>query len=73
MNAYTTDEIVANVTGDVVKYKTAVVLFHDGKESAVPSKALEAVIDALLAMDAEILPITEDTSVIQSVKADTIE
>lgn len=73
VNAYTTDEIVANVTGDVVKYKTAVVLFHDGKESAVSPKALEAVIDALLAMDAEILPITEDTSVIQSVKADMVE
>lgn len=71
-NAYTTDEIVAHVTDDVVKYKTSVVLFHDGKDAAVSPETLEAVIDALLAIDAEILPITEDTSVIQSVKADTV-
>jgi len=73
MNAYTTDEIVANVIDDVVKYKTSVVLFHDAEDAAVTAEALEAVINALLNMDAEILPITEDTSVIQSVKADTVE
>lgn len=73
MNAYTTDEIVANVTEDVVKYKTSVVLFHDGKDAAITAGALESVIDALSAMNAEILPITEDTSVIQAVKADTVE
>lgn len=72
-SAYTVDDIVANITGDVVKYKTSVVLFHDGKDSAVSAEALEAVIDALLAMNAEILPISEETSVIQSVKADTVE
>ena len=73
VNAYSADEIVANVTNDVVKYKTSVVLFHDAQDAAVSPEALEAVIDALLAMDAEILPITEETSVIQSVKADTVE
>lgn len=72
-NAYTTDEIVANVINDVVKYKTSVVLLHDGKDSTLRTESLEAVIDALLAMNAEILPIGEETSVIQSVKADTIE
>ena len=73
MNAYTADEIVANVTEDVVKYKTSIVLLHDGKDAAITVEALEAVIDALRAMNAEILPITEDTSVIQAVKADTVE
>lgn len=72
-SAYTVNDIVANITSDVVKYKTSVVLFHDGKDSAVSAEALEAVIDALLAMDAEILPISEETSVIQSVKADAVE
>lgn len=72
-NAYTTDEIVANVINDVVKYKTSVVLLHDGKDSTLRTESLEAVIDALLAMNAEILPIGEETSVIQSVKAATIE
>lgn len=72
-SAYTVNDIVANITSDVVKYKTSVVLFHDGKDSAVSAEALEAVIEALLAMDAEILPISEETSVIQSVKADAVE
>jgi len=72
-NAYTTDEIVANVVNDVVKYKTSVVLMHDAEDAAISSEALSRVIDALLDMNAQILPIDEDTSVIQSVKADTVE
>lgn len=71
-NAYTTDEIVANVTNDVVKYKTSVVLIHDAADTAITAEALSELIDVLLAMNAEILPINEDTSVIQSVKADDV-
>lgn len=73
VNAYTADEIVANVINDVVKYKTSVVLLHDAEDIAISAEALAQLIDALIAMDAEILPISEDTSVIQSVKADTVE
>lgn len=73
VNAYTTDEIVANVTNDVVKYKTSVVLMHDAEDVAISPEALSSLIDALVAMDAKILPIDKDTSVIQSVKADTVE
>jgi len=72
-SAYTKDEIVANVTGDVVKYKTAVVLLHDAEGLGITAEGLEALIDALLEMDAEILPIDEDTSVIQYVKADDVQ
>ena len=72
-SAYTTDEIVANVLTDVVKYKTSVVLLHDADDTAITPEALEALIDALVEMEAKILPIDEDTSVIQSVKADTVE
>lgn len=72
-NAYTTDEIVANVTTDVVKYKTSVVLMHDSSDTAISPEALEAVIDALIDMNAEILPIDEETSVIQAVKAAEVE
>lgn len=71
-NAYTTDEIVANVTNDVVKYKTSVVLIHDAEDTAITAEALSELIDVLLAMNTEILPINEDTSVIQSVKADDV-
>ncbi len=72
-NAYTVDEITANVIEDVVKYKTSVVLLHDGEDAGRTAEALSKLIDELQEIGAEVLPINEDTSVIQSVKADTIE
>lgn len=72
-NAYTVDEIVANITGDVVKYKTSVVQLHDGADATITAEVVEKLIDALLEMNVEILPIDKDTSVIQSVKANAIE
>ena len=72
-SAYSSDEIVANVTNDVVKYKTSVVLLHDADEVGITAETLDALIDALVEMNAEILPIDNNTSVIQSVKAETIE
>ncbi len=70
--AYTSDEIVANVTGDVVKYKTSVVLLQDAVDKSATVEALGSLIEALRGMDAEILPIDEDTQAIQYVKADGI-
>lgn len=72
-NAYSSDEIVANVTADVVKYKTSVVLLHDTAEKGATVEALGTLIEKLNEMGAQILPIDEDTSVIQYVKADSIE
>lgn len=72
-SAYTAQEIVENVTGDVVKYKTSVVLLHDGADKGTTVEAIGPLIEALQAMGAEILPIDEDTQVIQSVKAATVE
>ena len=72
-NAYTVYEIVANITGDVVKYKTSVVQLHDGADATITAEVVEKLIDALLEMNVEILPIDKDTSVIQSVKANAIE
>lgn len=69
--AYTADEIVENVTEDVVKYKTSVVLLHDSADKDVTVEALGPLIEALQEMNAEILPIDEDTQVIQYVKADS--
>lgn len=71
--AYTPEEIVENVTEDVVKYKTSVVLLHDSAGKSATVEALGPLIEALLEMDAEILPIDEDTQVIQNVKADSVE
>lgn len=72
-NAYSSDEIVANVTADVVKYKTSVVLLHDTEEKGAMVEALGTLIEKLDEMGAQILPIDGDTSVIQYVKADSIE
>ena len=72
-NAYSSEEIVANVMDDVVKYKTSVVLLHDASDKSATVEALAPLIKALNEMDAEILPIDEDTSVIQYVKADSID
>lgn len=71
--AYTADEIVTNVTEDVVKYKTSVVLLHDASNKSATVEALAPLIAALQDMDAQILPIDEDTKVIQYVKADSVE
>lgn len=72
-NAYSAEEIVANVVDDVVKYKTSVVLLHDASDKSTTVEALAPIIEALNEMGAEILPIDEDTSVIQYVKADSID
>ena len=57
------------MTDDVVKYKTSVVLLHDGTDKSATVEALGPLIEALEGMGAQILPIDEDTQVIQYVKA----
>lgn len=65
--AYSADELVENVMTDVVKYKTSVVLLHDadGKTSTV--EALPQMIESLQSVGALILPVSEDTTLIQHV------
>lgn len=64
---YTTDELVQNVMQDVVKYKYSVVLMHDAAEKDTTVEALEIILQKLEKMDANILPITEDSPVIHHV------
>lgn len=71
--AYSSEDIVANVTSNVVKYKTSVVLLHDADDKSTTVEALGPLIEALQGMNAEILPIDEDTTVIQSVKLSSVE
>ncbi len=68
-SAYTADDIVSHVTGDVEKYKTSVVLLHDSADNAVTAEAMPDLIEALEQMGAEILPIDGDADVIQYIKA----
>lgn len=70
---YTAQEIVENVTQGVVKYKTSVVLLHDGIDAETTVEAIGSLIEALQGMGVEILPIDENTQVIQSVKAAAVE
>lgn len=69
VTAYTADEVVENVTEDVVKYKTSVVLLHDDEDKSTTVEAIRPLIETLQGMGAEILPIDENTRVIQSAKA----
>ena len=69
--AYTVDELIQNVMGDVVKYKTSVVLMHDSTVKPTTVEALPALIEQLQGMGAEILPIDENTTPIQHVTVDT--
>lgn len=69
---YSVDDIVTNVTEGVSRYKTSVVLLHDGDDKSTTVEALEPLIKALKKMDAKILPIDENTKVIQYIKADSV-
>lgn len=66
--AYTSDELVENVMKDVVKYKTSVVLLHDANDKNETVQALPDIIEELQAEGALILPITDETTLIQHVK-----
>ncbi len=65
--AYTSDELVEKVMKDVVKYKTSVVLMHDANDKTETVKALPKLIEELQAKGALILPISDDTTLIQHV------
>lgn len=58
---------------DVVKYKTSIVLMHDAKGKLKTVKALGPMIEALQNMGAEILPIDENTTVIQHIAAASVD
>ena len=70
---YSAQDIVTNVTEGVSKYKTSVVLLHDGDDKSTTVEALGPLIEALQKMKAKILPIDENTNVIQYIKADSVE
>lgn len=70
---YSAQDIVTNVTEGVSKYKTSVVLLHDGDDKSTTVEVLGPLIEALQKMKAKILPIDENTNVIQYIKADSVE
>ena len=72
-NGYTTQEVLENVLGGVSKYKTSVVLLHDGENKSTTVQALGTLIQSLKDQGAVVLPIDEDTKVIQYMKAESIK
>lgn len=71
--AYTAEQLVENVLSDVVKYKSSVVLMHDSDTKGMTVESLPAMIEALNGLEAQILPIDEDTTAIQHITADSVQ
>lgn len=69
----TVDQLTENVLNHLDEYHTAVVLMHDSGDKPESVEALPVIIERILAMDnTVILPISDNTVVIQHVKADHV-
>ena len=71
-SSYTKEDVLNNVLEGVSKYKTSVVLLHDGENKSTTVEALGSLIEQLKQQGAQILPIDENTNVIQYIHADSI-
>lgn len=69
---YTKEDVLNNVLEGISKYKTSVVLLHDGENKSATVEALGTLIEQLQQQGAEILPIDENTNVIQYIHADSV-
>jgi len=65
--AFTSEQLIDNVMKDVVKYKSSVVLLHDASNKNATVEALPGLIESLQEQGAMILPITDETTIIQHV------
>ena len=72
-SSYKKKDVINNVIDGVSKYKTSVVLLHDGPNKSTTVEALDTIIEKLKKQGAEILPIDENTNVIQYIKAESVE
>ena len=70
---YTVEDIVSNVTDGISKYKNSVVLLHDAPDKSTTAEAIEPLVKALQKQKANIMPIDENTYVVQYIKADSVD
>ena len=71
--AYTPDELINNVVKDISDKDTSIVLMHDSSTKATTADALGPMIDQLLGLDVELLPIDDNTKLIQHIPADSVK
>lgn len=70
---YTVESVVNNVLEGVGEYKTSVVLLHDASDKSTTAESIGPLIEAIKDIKAEILPIDENTYVVQYIKSDSVE
>lgn len=70
---YTVEDIVNNVTLGIKQYKTSVVLLHDDSNKSTTAEAIGPLVEALNNVNANIVPIDENTYVVQYIKAYSVE
>lgn len=63
------ETLVKNCTADIERFETSVILMHDAASKSTTVEALPTIIENILALeDTVILPITEDTELVQHIK-----
>ncbi len=63
------ETIVENCTENIPKYGTSVILMHDSAMKTTTLDALPTIIETIMKMeDTEILPITDETKLVQQIK-----
>lgn len=70
---YTAADVVSNVTEGIKKYRTSVVLLHDDVDKAETVEAITPLIMELSSLNTQLLPINENTKLIQYIKADSVK
>lgn len=70
----TVQTLVENVTADIEKHETSIILMHDSAEKSTTVEALPIIIENILAMeDTVILPITEETEPVHHIDTSSKE
>ena len=63
------ETLVKNSTADIERFETSVILMHDAASKSTTVEALPTIIENILALeDTVILPITEDTELVQHIQ-----